>query len=136
VHSAAAKLAPDGVAVVHVMKYLGNDTTASSQAALQELERLLDQLQPGWKEHTIATRFLPSMTVAHGLPDAEEDGLLGRPAVAVTERPGVFLAGDWVGPSGMLADASAASALESARRVLAILARAPAVERSSVHVAS
>jgi phytoene dehydrogenase-like protein len=134
VHSAAAKLAPEGVAVVHVMKYLGNDTSASSQAVELELERLLDQLQPGWKAHTMARRFLPGMTVAHGLPRAHEDGLLGRPAVAVPERPNVFLAGDWVGPLGMLADASAASAAESARRVLSILERAPSIERSSLHV--
>ena len=51
VHSAAAKLAPEGVAVVHVMKYLGTDTNASSQAIEQELESFLDQIQPGWKEH-------------------------------------------------------------------------------------
>jgi phytoene dehydrogenase-like protein len=136
VHSAAAKLAPEGVAVVHVMKYLGNDATASSHAVQQELEWLLDQLQPGWKEHTMARRFLPGMIVAHGLPRAQEGGLLGRPEVAVPERPNVFLAGDWVGPLGMLADASAASAAESARRVLAILAHAPAAIRSSLHVTS
>jgi phytoene dehydrogenase-like protein len=134
VHSAAAKLAPEGVAVVHVMKYLGNDTTASSQAVMQELESFFDQLQPGWREHTIARRFLPAMTVAHGLPTADEDGLLGRPAVALPERPNVFLAGDWVGASGMLADASAASAVESSQRVLAILDRTPSVERSSLYV--
>jgi phytoene dehydrogenase-like protein len=134
VHSAAAKLAPEGVAVVHVMKYLGNDTSASSQAVELELESLLDQLQPGWKEHTMARRFLPGMTVAHGLPRAHDGGILGRPAVAVPEHANVFLAGDWVGPLGMLADACAASAAESARRVLSILERAPSVERSSLHV--
>jgi phytoene dehydrogenase-like protein len=136
VHSAAAKLAPEGVAVVHVMKYVGKDTTAPSAAVLQELESLLDQLQPSWKEHTTARRFLPRMTVAYGLPRAEEEGLQGRPAVAMAERPHVFLAGDWVGPEGMLADASAASAVESARRVLATLDSTPTVERSSQYVSS
>jgi phytoene dehydrogenase-like protein len=136
VHSAAAMLAPEGVAVVHVMKYLGNDTTATPQVVAQELESLLDQLQPGWREHTMARRFLPSMTVAHGLPRAHEDGLLGRPAVAMPERPNVFLAGDWVGPLGMLADASAASAAEAAKCVLAVLGRTPAVERRALHVRS
>jgi phytoene dehydrogenase-like protein len=136
VHSAAAKLAPEGVAVVHVMKYLGNDTTATPQVVAQELESLLDQLQPGWREHTMARRFLPSMTVAHGLPGAHEDGLLGRPAVAMPERPNVFLAGDWVGPLGMLADASAASAAEAAKCVLAVLGRTHAVERRALHVRS
>ena len=84
----------------------------------------------------MARRFLPQLTVAHGLPRAQEDGLLGRPAVAVPERPNVFLAGDWVGPEGMLADASAASAVESSQRVLAILAHTPSAERSSLHVRS
>ena len=82
----------------------------------------------------MARRFLPGMTVAHGLPRAQEDGLSGRPAVAVPERPNVFLAGDWVGASGMLADASAASAAEAAKCVLAVLGRTPAVERRALHV--
>ena len=115
VHSSAAKLAPEGVAIVHVMKYLGNDTTTSSGAALHELESLLDQLQPGWREHIVARRFLPGMTVAHSVPRAQEGGHLGRPAVVVSECPNVFLAGDWVGPLGILADASATSAAESAQ---------------------
>ena len=33
-------------------------------------------------------------------------------------HPNVFLAGDWVGPEGFLADAAAASARSSARQVL------------------
>jgi phytoene dehydrogenase-like protein len=134
VHSAAAKVAPEGVAVVHVMKYLGTDADASSHANEQELEDSLDQVQPGWKEHVMARRYLPGMTVAHGLPVAQESGLRGRPSVAVSERPHVFLAGDWVGPTGMLADASAASAAEAARRVLTILGRTPSIDRSSLHV--
>jgi phytoene dehydrogenase-like protein len=136
VHSAAAKLAPEGVVVVHVMKYLGNDTTASSDGVEEELESFIDFLQPGWKEHTLARRFLPGMTVANGLPCAQEDGLLGRPGVAVPERPHVFLAGDWVGPDGLLADAAAASAAESARCVLAVLGHTPSLVRSSFHVAT
>jgi phytoene dehydrogenase-like protein len=136
VHSAAAKLAPEGVAVVQLMKYLGPDTATPSQAVEQELEGFLDRLQPLWKSHTLARRFVPGMTVAHSLPRADEKGLAGRPSVRVIERPNVFLAGDWVGPEGQLADASAASARESARSVLDLLARTPASERSQVHVAS
>ena len=76
------------------------------------------------------------MTVAHGLPLAESYGLRGRPPVTIRERRNVFLAGDWVGTEGMLADASAASALESARLVLAALGRTNAAERSPLYVAS
>ena len=66
------------------------------------------------------------MTVSHSLPLACEDGLAGRPAVSAAGHPNVFLAGDWVGPEGLLADASAASAAVIARQVLSLLARDPA----------
>jgi phytoene dehydrogenase-like protein len=135
VHSAAARLAPRGVAVVHVMKYLGSDPSTPSDVVEHELESFLDQLQPGWKKLVMAWRFLPGMTVAHSLPRAVESGLAGRPPVVVPERPDVFLAGDWVGPVGMLADASAASAAEAARCALATLARTSAVRWSPIHVA-
>ena len=42
----------------------------------------------------------------------------GRPAVAVRERPGLFVAGDWVGPEGLLADAALASARSAAAAIL------------------
>jgi phytoene dehydrogenase-like protein len=135
VHSAAAALAPPNVAVVHVMKYIGNDMATPSQTIERELECFLDELQPGWHAHILERRFLPGMTVAHGLPLAKCYGLRNRPPVAIRERRNVFLAGDWVGPEGMLADASAASAAESARFVLAALGRIKAAERSPLHVA-
>jgi phytoene dehydrogenase-like protein len=125
VHSAAARLAPDGVAVAHVMKYLGPGPETPAPKVGQELEAFLEQVQPGWREHTRTQRLLPGMTVAHALPQADEGGLAGRPGVALAERPNLFLAGDWVGSEGMLADASAASAALAARRVLAVLDRAP-----------
>jgi hypothetical protein len=55
----------------------------------------------------------------------------------VRERPGVYLAGDWVGAEGVIADASAASAEEAARQVLGRLT-GPAArpERSASHVNS
>ncbi|CAB4590552.1 unannotated protein [freshwater metagenome] len=37
--------------------------------------------------------------------------------------PGVFVAGDWVGPVGLLADASAASGTTAARAALGVIAR-------------
>jgi hypothetical protein len=125
VHSASARLAPEGIAVLHVMKYLGSDPESPPRGVERELEAFLDTLQPGWQGHTVERRFLPGMTVAHALPLAAEGGLAGRPGVALPERPGVFLAGDWVGDAGMLADASAASAREAARGALAALERVP-----------
>lgn len=118
VHSAAAKLAPDGIAVVHLMKYLREDVEKSYAATEVELEEVLDQMQPDWRAHTVERRFLPGMIVSHCLPTASEGGLAGRPAVRVEGMAGVYLAGDWVGARGMLADASAASAEEAASCVL------------------
>jgi phytoene dehydrogenase-like protein len=136
VHSAAAKLAPNDIAVLHVMKYLGKDTATPAEAVQAELEAFLDRLQPGWKAHTVAQRFLPGMTVAHGLPCAEDGGLSGRPGVTVPEQPNVFLAGDWVGAEGLLADAAVASATEAARHVLDRV-RAPCrPQRSPSHARS
>jgi len=39
----------------------------------------------------------------------------GRPPVAVPGRPGVHVAGDWVGPRGLLADAALSSGAEAGR---------------------
>ncbi|RKH67342.1 phytoene desaturase family protein [Corallococcus aberystwythensis] len=107
VHSASAKLAPEGGAMVHVAKYLGGADTEASEA---ELEAVLDALQPGWRAKVVARRFRPSLTVSAGLPRAVNGGLAGRPAVEVPHVGGLYRVGDWVGAEGMLADASLASA--------------------------
>lgn len=125
VHSATARLAPEGVAVVHVMKYLGSDSTARPTEVEAELEAELDRLQPGWRDRVVVRRFLPRLLAASALPRADEGGLAGRPDVGDAGPAGVFLAGDWVGPQGQLADASCASARRAAEAVLAHLSRAP-----------
>ena len=77
----------------------------------------------GWRDVIVERRFLPRMAVVSALATAVDGGLSGRPDVAVPETPGLFLAGDWVGPDGWLADSSLASgrragqlAAEHARR--------------------
>ncbi|MHB1593457.1 MAG: hypothetical protein ACYCO9_14475 [Streptosporangiaceae bacterium] len=60
-------------------------------------------------------RFLHLMTVCHALP-RPGSGLLERPAIDATGTDGVFLAGDWVGATGFLADASLASGATTRRR--------------------
>jgi len=110
VHSRAAKVAQrDGLHVIHVAKYLGPDDAGA--AALPELEALCDAMQPGWRAHVAARRFLPEMVVSNAVVTPQ-----GRPAIDAV--PGVLLAGDWVGPEGMLADAALASAQAAAERVL------------------
>jgi phytoene dehydrogenase-like protein len=131
VHSAAARLAPRGVAVVCLMKYLRGEAGQAAAGDEAELETFLDQLQPGWREHVIARRFLPRMTVCPTLPRADDGGLLGRPGVSLGEQSNIFLVGDWVGPVGTLADAAAASAEQAATPALARLGTAPAAPASS-----
>lgn len=121
VHSGAAKLAPEGVAVIHVMKYLQQSEPVAQVE--NELEQLLEQVQPGWREHVLTRRLLPSMLVAPDVPQASSGGLAGRPAVDMAGMPGVFVAGDWVGRRGQIADASAASAEKAAGRALQFTSR-------------
>jgi phytoene dehydrogenase-like protein len=111
VHSATAKLAPEGRHVLHAAKYLAPDDAGA--AAQPDLEAALDLLQPGWRAHEAGRRFLPEMTVAHAVVTPK-----GRPDVEVRELPGVYVAGDWVGPEGMLADAALASSERAAERIL------------------
>ena len=69
-------------------------------------------------------RFLRRMTVVGATPTPATGGLAGRPGIDSTGLPGVFVAGDWVGPRGWLADctlssgeaAGAAAASASVRR--------------------
>src|SRR5262249_56467578 len=58
VHSAVARLGPDGAAMVHVARYLG-DATPEPKRLEQQLEGVLDRLQPGWREAVVQRRVLP-----------------------------------------------------------------------------
>jgi phytoene dehydrogenase-like protein len=132
VHSAYAKLAPEGCAMVHVAKYLRASDAEPGEA---ELEGVMDLLQPGWREHLKVKRFRPSLTVMNALPRAATGGLAGRPEPVVRHIPGLCRVGDWVGSEGMLADASFASAETVARALLqeaAGTARAERLERQPV----
>lgn len=64
----------------------------------------------------VEERFLAEMVVTGGLPTAAGGGLAGRPAVDDPRRPGVLLAGDWVGTVGLLSDAAVASGSEAGRQ--------------------
>jgi phytoene dehydrogenase-like protein len=126
VHSAAARLAPEGAAMIHVLKYLSAGD-GDPRADERELEGLLDLIQPGWREVVVERRFLPGMLVSCALPTAAAGGLHGRPDVAVPAGDGLYVAGDWVGPEGLLADAS----LASARRAAAAIAARPLPSRAA-----
>lgn len=123
VHSAVARLAPAGGAVVHVGKYLRADERTTPDADRRELEGLLDLVQPGWRDQVVARSFMPRMTVMNALITAADGGLPGRPGPAVPGVPGLYVAGDWVGPTGMLADAALASAKQAVEQLLVAVPR-------------
>lgn len=120
--SAIARVAPDTGAVVHLAKYLPTGVEGSP-ADESQLERAMDLLQPGWRRMVVYRRFLPTIVVSHALLSAASDGFAGRPAVVLPMLSNVFLAGDWVGAVGQLADACVSSALEAARGAARCLAR-------------
>lgn len=109
VHGPAARLAPEGGATLHVARYLGADEEARPGVEL-ELEALLDEMQPGWRNELVERRFLRHVTVSHALPTAAMGGTAGRPGPAVPGIPNLYVIGDWVGPEGLLSDASVESA--------------------------
>ncbi len=118
-HSAVASLSNHpSYAVVHVMKYLSSPGNSDPLLDQHELEGFLDLIQPGWRKHVVQQRFLPRMLVSHAVVTAANGGLPGRPGPAVEGRPGLYVAGDWVGSTGMLLNASLASAKEAARSII------------------
>ncbi|MCA9667636.1 MAG: FAD-dependent oxidoreductase [Myxococcales bacterium] len=109
--------------VIHVMRYLGAADDTPSSAVRAQLEALVDVMQPGWRDVLRHARFLPSLVVAQRLPLARDGGLAGRPGVEQSGVPGVFIAGDWVGSRGWLADGAADSGREAALQLTAWIAR-------------
>ncbi|HEY3831651.1 MAG TPA: FAD-dependent oxidoreductase [Acidimicrobiia bacterium] len=105
VHTPSAALAPEGGEVLHVMRY-GVDASEDPAALRAELEGLLDDAQPGWRDEVVAEHFNRSLVVSYGRPLPG----VARPTSRVPDLDGVFVAGDWVGPDGLLADAALASA--------------------------
>jgi phytoene dehydrogenase-like protein len=107
-HAPLAKLAPTGGGLVTLMSYNPPDNDRASdttRAELREMARL-----SGIADDTVLhERFLAKCTVAHGGPSATAGGAAGRPSIDADGLEGVFIAGDWVGSEGWIADCSAAS---------------------------
>lgn len=118
-HTPAAALAPAGD-VVQVAWYGDHD-----DSTLATLEAFCDEVQPGWRSEVLDRRFGRRLVCTHGAPRPGE-GFEGRPGPAIPDCPAVFVAGDWVGPRGLLADAAIASGADAARLATALLAPAPA----------
>ena len=130
VHSAAARLAPEGGAVIHASKYLGPRDTADAGSE-REIEALVDMMQPGWRHRVAFRQFLPNLTVTHSELAADRGGVTGRPGVALEAFPHAFIAGDWVGPRGQLSDAAAASGADAANAALRFVGARTALQRAA-----
>jgi hypothetical protein len=113
-HGRSARLGPEGGALVHALRY---DRGGEAEEGRGPLEALLSAAIPGWREALVHEQFLPRIVVHHALVTASMGGYRGRPPVE-SGRPGVWIAGDWVGAEGALADASAASGIEAARQAI------------------
>jgi phytoene dehydrogenase-like protein len=118
--SSVARVAPNAGAVVHLAKYLptGADGSAADE---RQLERAMDLLQPSWRRKVVYRRFLPSIVVSHALVSASSGGFAGRPGIEVPTISNIFLAGDWIGTVGQLADACVSSAIEAAQRAARLM---------------
>jgi hypothetical protein len=115
--SPPARQAPEGAAVVAVLRY------GRSDGSREQLTRYLRHAGVT-ENHIVVQRFLPRMVVAATMPRAAVGGLPGRPSVGASGVEGVFLAGDWVGPEGLLTDAALASGRQAGLAALRSLDRA------------
>jgi phytoene dehydrogenase-like protein len=102
-HTPAADMAPSGSHVVHLMRY-GARNADLDRAELWEHARVAGVQD----DDVVEQRFLARMVTNHAVP-VPGSGLAGRPSIAAAGIPGVYLAGEWVGPDGLLADAALAS---------------------------
>jgi phytoene dehydrogenase-like protein len=127
-HCPPARLAPDGVSVVHVATYVtpGDDSTPHDARAELVAHAALAGIGA---DDVTDERYLHRMTAVSAIAAATCGGLAGRPAVDDSGLPGVFLAGDWVGARGHLLDAVMASAEDAAMRAGRFLDTATLVPR-------
>ncbi len=121
-HCPPTDLAPAGHTLVSLLRYLapGDGSTADDDRAALRDHAAVAGIRPA---SIVMERFLRRMPAITAVPVPAAGGLAGRPGVAVPDRPGAFVAGDWVGPVGMLADATLASATAAGRAAADYAAR-------------
>jgi predicted NAD/FAD-dependent oxidoreductase len=118
--SPPGRQAPEGHAVVQAVRYGATDAEADRLSLEGHVHRL--GVAAGDVE---ASNFLAHMVVAGSTPRAVNGGLLGRPRITDSGQHGVYIAGDWVGPEGLLSDAAITSGHQAAREALGNLERMP-----------
>ncbi|PPA71109.1 phytoene desaturase family protein [Jeotgalibacillus proteolyticus] len=110
--SRAAYLSEDGSQVISLINY---ETKGNSKQDLQELEEVLDFLQPGWRKELEAKQFLSQITVCH---DFMHMNRKENPGPSVPEIKGLYVAGEWASHGELLVDAATASAKRAAAQLL------------------
>ena len=123
-HAPVAKLAPAGHGLVSLLRY-APDGEQPEDAEVQTVRGRMRELatMAGIADADILhERYQHRLVVANSFPAAAAGGLRGRPSVDVLGVPGVFVAGDWVGPQFQLADAASASGESAAHRAIAHVA--------------
>jgi phytoene dehydrogenase-like protein len=113
-----ARVAPAGGALIHTFKQLDPDRPGDPRQDERDLEEWLDLAQPGWRTALVKRIYLPRIEAVGLLPATHSGGLAGRPGVQVPGVNNLYLAGDWIGNAGYLADASLASARQAAHLLI------------------
>lgn len=121
-HSIAGGRSPEGCSVLAVAEYLGAGV-APDRSRLERYVRAVGVAD----DDIVVERYLHRMVVNTAIPVAAGGGMAGRPGTEVPERPGAFVAGDWVGPEGNLSDAAIASARDAALAAVRHVERLPVV---------
>jgi phytoene dehydrogenase-like protein len=114
-----SRVAPEGEVLIYTFKQLDPASPGDQRENERDLEEFLDVAQPGWREVLVKRQYLPRIEAVGALPTATGGGFAGRPGPQVPGLANLYLAGDWIGPEGFLADASTASARQVAQLVLA-----------------
>ncbi|MET3729408.1 phytoene dehydrogenase-like protein [Fictibacillus halophilus] len=114
-HSRACSLSQDGEIVIQMIKYLGTKKEESANVHKQELESILDLMQPGWRKELVAQQFLPRMIVVQDTISVQDKQYFGP---GVPEIPGLYIAGDGTGHGEMLVDTAFASAKRAAEAII------------------
>jgi phytoene dehydrogenase-like protein len=112
-------VAPKGGVLIYTFTQLDPRQPTDPREDERDLEALLDVAQPGWREALVTRQYLPRIEAVGALPTATGGGFAGRPGPEAPGIAGLYLAGDWIGAEGFLADASMASALQAAQLALA-----------------
>jgi glycine/D-amino acid oxidase-like deaminating enzyme len=109
--------ARDGRSLVTVMLYHHPDERRPPQEIRAHLRGYFDDIAGG-RTQVLSERYLHRMVVTQGRSTVSRGGDAGRPGVDALHEfgPLCFVAGDWVGPTGLLADAAIVSGREAGRQ--------------------